>query len=496
MPKLEAVLEENAQVREENAQLKEQVARLNAMIEWFKKQMYGGGKTERQDMLQLQLQLKELESAKADLEEKEKISYERAKPKKRCLPGERFEQLPIRERLTIDPEVVDKNREAYERIGEEVTFEVEITPPKLFKREIVRPKYRLKADRSAAPVMARAPKRIMEGSYASAGLISWVLVSKYWDHLPLYRQEKMLERWGAKIPRQSMSDWVERAANLLEVIYWKIKAGLLSGGYVQVDETPIRFIDLDIKKGKSSQGYFWLVVHPSFGVFIHWARSRGQCVAEELLDGFSGIMQTDGYSGYNTLSTRKEIDRAACLAHCRRKFTDALSTNRIEAQFVIRLIGNIYHEDKRIAQYEDLDQRAHLRKRDLEPMFLFLKKVALFLKERARPQTPLGKACKYLLGQWPGLEVIMKNPQVQLDNNLVENAVRPTALGKKNWQFIGAPDAGKKSAIIYSILLTCRCFNIDPENYLRDVLGKLPAMTNQDDFTPLLPQNWKPPIDV
>ena len=214
------------------------------------------------------------------------------------------------------------------------------------------------------------------------------------------------------------------------------------------------------------------------------------------MDGFSGIIQTDGYGGYNTVSARKEIDRAACLAHCRRKFVDALSTDRIQAQFVLNLIGNIYHEDKRIAQCEDLNQQAHLRRRDLEPMFLFLKKIALVLKERSRPQSPLGKACNYLLGQWSGLEVIMKSPQVQLDNNLVENAVRPTALGKKNWQFIGAPDTGKKSAIIYSILLSCRCFGIDPEAYLRDVLGKLPAMTNQDDFAPLIPQNWKPPIDL
>jgi len=145
--------------------LEEQVARLELMIEGFKKQMYGGGKTERQEMLQLQLQLNELESAKAALEANEKISYERVKPKKRCLPAERFERLPVRERLTIDPEEVDKNREGYERIGEEVSFEVEITPPKLFKREIIRPKYRLKADRNKAPVMARAPKRVFEGSY-------------------------------------------------------------------------------------------------------------------------------------------------------------------------------------------------------------------------------------------------------------------------------------------------------------------------------------------
>ena len=492
MPLVEVVFEENVSLKEELANVKEQLAQANVLIDWLKKQMYGGGKGERQDALQLQLKLKELEAVKADLEEQERISYDRTKKKPRCLPADRFDDLPVKEQVTIDPDEVILNPDAYRRIGEETTFEVEITPPKLYKREIIRPKYRLKADRSVAPIVARAKARVIEGSYASAGLISWVLVSKYWDHLPLYRQEKMLKRWGAEIPRQTMSDWVAKSSSLLEVIYWKLRDGLMGGGYIQIDETPVRFVDPDIKKGKSAKGYFWLMGHPEKGVFMHWDRSRGQAVATELLDGFSGLIQTDGYAGYNEVSARSDVERAACLAHCRRKFTEALASEKVAPQFILRLIGNIYHIEKEIAQVEDSKQQLHLKQRDLAPIFALLKKSALLLRERSRPESLLGKACSYLLGQWDGIEVILKSPVAKLDNNFIENAVRPTALGKKNWLFIGAPDAGKRSAVIYSLLLTCKCFNVDPQAYLKDVLERLPAMTNQDDFDQLLPQNWKP----
>lgn len=475
--------------------LEEKVAELEALIAWFKKQSFGTGKSERQDALQLQLQLKELEELKEQLSQSEQIIYERKKPKPRPAPAERFKNLPVKETVVVEPEEVQADPDLYERIGEETTFEVDITPPKLFKREIVRPKYRHKIARSRPPVIAPAPKRAIEGSYASAGLVTWVILSKFRDHQPLYRQEKMFKRWNGQIARQTMSDWIATATLLLDSIYEAIKKQLLAGDYLQVDETPIKFIDPDLKIGKAKTGYFWLMGRPDGPVFIQWSQGRGQEHAEELLKGFQGILQTDGYAGYNPVhGDEKPVTRVACLAHARRKFTEALKPYPVQAGFMLRLIGNLYHLDN---QWErdgitDPPKRADLRKRDFALTLRLLKKVALKLRERYRPASEIGKACSYLLGQWEALERLCDYGQVRLDNNLIENAVRPTKLGAKNWLFIGAPHAGKRSAVIYTILLSCQRCGIDPHDYIKDLLRKLPYMSNQDDLTHLLPQNWKP----
>lgn len=397
----------------------------------------------------------------------------------------------------IEPEEVKNDPSLYERIGEEKTFEVDIKPPRLFKREIIRPKYRHCLERSRPPVVAPAPKRLIEGSYASAGLVTWVILSKYRDHLPLYRQQKMFKRWNGSISRQTMCDWIDKVTSGLELIYWKVREGLLGGGYVQVDETPIRFIDPDHKKGKASKGYFWVMGKPGGCVFIEWNPSRGQTAAEKLLEGFKGILQTDGYAGYNGVHGPKtEVTRVACLAHCRRKFAEAVDAEPVAAGFMLRLIGNLYHLDKQFEQdgFTDPIQRAHLRKRDFAMTLGLLKKAAILLKQRVRPTTHLGKACSYLLGQWEALVKLCDHGQVRLDNNLIENAIRPTAVGKKNWLFIGAPQVGKRSAIIYTLILSAQRCGVDPHQYIQDLIEKVPNMTNQDDFTGLLPQNWRPPV--
>jgi hypothetical protein len=236
---------------------------------------------------------------------------------------------------------------------------------------------------------------------------------------------------------------------------------------------------------------------PDGPVFMEWHQSRSQDCAEQLLKGFKGVLQSDGYAGYNTVHGEgKAITRVACFAHCRRKFTEALKPYPVQASFMLRLIGNLYHLDNEWERdgITDPAQRAHLRKRDFDLTLRLLKKAAVKLLERHRPASEIAKACSYMLGQWDALLRLCDYGQVRLDNNLIENAVRPTKLGAKNWLFIGAPHAGKRSAVIYTILLSCQRCGIDPHGYIKDLLERLPYMSNQDDLTHLLPHNWKPPV--
>jgi transposase len=298
-------------LREENLVLRRQIA-------WLKQQLFGGGQSERLDRAQLLLALGELEKLVAPERPVTAVSYERpAGPApKRTLPAESFAHLPVQETVVIEPAAVQADPTLYEKIGEERTFEVDVVPPKLFKREIVRPKYRHRLDRNRAPLLAPAPARVVSGGFASAGLIAWALTAKYADHLPLYRQEKMLARWGAPISRQNLCDWVGAATAQLEPLVKRMKQDLLQGGYVQVDETPIRCNDPDLKDGTTTTGWLWALSRPGGGVVFEWRQSRRHEEAERLLGDFAGVLQSDGYEAYAAYArAHPGVEWAGCWAH-------------------------------------------------------------------------------------------------------------------------------------------------------------------------------------
>lgn len=376
-----------------------------------------------------------------------------------------------------------------------MTFIPPLTAPQLVKREIIRPKYRHKTDRSRPPVVAPAPARAVAGGYASAGLLAWVTLSKYVEHQPLYRQEQMSERWGARISRQSMADWIATVAQWLQPIYRLMHRELLEGDYVQADETPIRCNDPDEKRGGTSQGWLWVISRPGGDVVFDWRLTRRHGEATSLLRGFRGVLQSDAYPAYGNFARENPgVEVAGCWAHARRRFHEARKESPVQADFVLRLIGQMYRLEKvwDEAGWTEPAQRVHLRQRDFALPLGLLRKVAQRLAARSRPRSLLGSACHYLLGQWPALTAHLRFGQTRLDTNVVENSIRPTKLGAKNWLFIGHPDAGDRSAIIYSLVVSCRRHGIDPLAYLRDVLTRLPTMTNRDDLRALTPARWRP----
>ena len=480
----------------EKAELELENARLKAQVDWFKRNLYAGGKSEKLDALQTRLGIDEPE--KQVEPPKQQISYERKKSKKpRPSAEEQFEKLPVIETVQLIPEEVKAEPENYKQIGEERTFEVDITPPKLFKREIIRPKFKRLDDRDAPPVIEPALPRPAVCSYASAGLMAYVVWSKYLHHLPLYRQEKMSAHWGAQLSRKTMTDWVAYVAEWFEPIYGRMREHLIEGDYLQADETPVRYMDPDQKKGKTEQGYLWLIGKPGSDVVFDWRLTRQHEEATSLLEGFKGLLQSDGYGAYEALANKQgsSVTRVACWAHVRRKFVEAQKEAPQAVQFVLRLIGNLYQMERSWDEngWTDPKWRTPLRQRDFTPLLSLLKKVVLKLRQRSSPKLYLGKACGYLLGQWEALIAQVQHGQVKLDNNLIENAVRPSAIGKKNFLFIGSPEAGQRSAIIYSIIVSCERLGIDPLSYMRDVIGQIAKLgKNCKQVDHLLPSNWSP----
>jgi len=403
------------------------------------------------------------------------------------------ENLPVVEEV-IDPEVVKAQPEQWRCIGQEVSEQLDYEPGRFLRRRLVRRKYVHKADLDRAPIVAPLPACLQERGLAAPGLLAHVLVSKYCDHLPLYRQEQIYtRRHGVPLARQTLARWVELAADWLRPIYEQIRTGVLAGGYVQVDETPIEY--LDPGHGKTRQGYFWTCSRPGGDVVYRWETSRASACLNNIIPvNFRGIMQCDGYAAYQAFAQTRggKIQLSGCWAHARRKFYEALEQTPRTAAWFLGQIQQLYAVEAALRLHHSGPQlRAARRAQESQPVIQRLEKALLRLKASRRhlPQSLLGQAMDYALGQWQGLKVYLDKGQLEIDNNLVENAIRPTAVGKKNWLFVGEAGAGQRGAIIYTLVESCRRRNIDPYTYLRDVLTRLPKMTT-GQIAEVTPQAW------
>jgi transposase len=488
-------MDQTAPFAQELQAVRAELAVLKAENAWLKRQLFGAGKSETIDRLQTSLALNE-PVAQPVPPKVELVTYARvAAPKeKRPVPAEAFKDVPVKETVVIEPDEVLAAPEAFERMGEERTFEIDLVPPQIFKREIVRPKYRHKTDRARPPVVAPAPQRPVNGGYASAGLLAWTALSKYVDHQPLYRLEQQSARWGASISRQTMADWIRITAEWLEPIYRQMLRGLLSGSYLQADETPVRCNDPDEKRGGTTEGWLWVISRPGADVVFDWRLSRRHGELTSLIKDYRGVLQSDGYGAYEAYAREHpEVTWVACWAHARRKFFEAESEWPKAVRLILLIIGWLYQCEKLWDEHQLSPQQRQRHRLKYYPRRLYwLKKVATGVRGRLPPKSPLAKACDYLLRFWAPLTRHLEHGVTRLDNNLVENAIRPSAIGKKNWLFIGHPDAGQRSAIIYSIVVSCRRHRKDPFAYLRDVLTRLPRMTTRDDLNALTPANWEP----
>jgi transposase len=403
------------------------------------------------------------------------------------------ENLPVVEEV-IDPEPVKAQPEQWRCIGQEVSEQLDYEPGRFLRRRVVRRKYVHRTNPDYAPVIAALPERLLDRSLPAPGLLAHIVVGKYCDHLPLYRQEQIYQqRHGVNLPRQSLTRWVELASAWLKPIYEQIRTGVMGGGYVQVDETPVDY--LEPGHGKTRQGYLWTCSRPGGDVFYRWETSRAAACLNNIIPvDFTGTVQCDGYSAYRSFANGRNgtIELAGCWAHVRRKFFEALQQSPATAGWIMRQIQHLYRVEARLREQRAGPRlREAVRAHQSRPIVERMERALVRLKSSGRhlPQSLLGMAIDYALGQWQTLDVYLGDGRVEIDNNLVENAIRPTALGKKNWLFMGDADAGGRGAIIYTIIESCRRRGIDPYAYLKDVLTRLPRMTNHQ-IPEITPDAW------
>jgi transposase len=472
-----------------------ELAYVKRQLEALKRKLFGAARSERISETQLQLAITELEREIAEHEEaaKEVIGYTRRRPQPEQAEARLPEEL---ETVTeeIIPEEVRAEPEAFERIGEEVTEEVDVLPMKVIRRRIVRPKFKRKATPDAVPFTAPLPPRVVPGGLPAAGLIAFLLVAKYVDHLPLYRLEKSFkQRFGVKLPRQRLCDWIGYAIeNWLLIIYHSIRQGLIGGDYLQIDETPIRYLDPD-RKGQSGRGYLWVYGRPGGDLCFDWSLGRGKAAADAIVRDFSGLLQSDGYQVYDRVSEGRDIIQLGCWAHARRRFYEAYQAGEDGAVHYLVLIRQLYAVEADLAEEANADQVAATRAQRSVPVLEQIKQSLAEDHERHFPKSAMAEAIGYARSQWSKLTAYVQHGQARIDNNLTEQAIRPTKLGAKNWLFIGHPDAGKRAAIIYTILECCRRHKVEPLAYLNDMLRRLPGMTNHDVAAArLTPSDWKP----
>ncbi len=400
--------------------------------------------------------------------------------------------LPVIEEV-LDPEPVRACPAEWRCIGQEISEQLDYEPARFLRRRLIRRKFVRRGEPDATPIIAPLPPCLQERGLPTAGLLAQVLIAKYADHLPLYRQEAIYrQRHGVHLPRQTLARWVGLAADWLHPIYDAIRTGVLAGGYVQVDETPIAY--LEPGHGSTRQGYLWTYARPGGDVLFDWQTGRGaKCLEHIIPADFTGTLQCDGHKAYPAFINARpgggKITLAGCWAHVRRKFHEALAQAPRLIGWLLRQMGHLYRIEKELRQSRAGPRlRAAVRAHQSRPIQERLRRALVRLKtvRRPLPQSLFGRAIEYALGQWPTLGPWLADGRIEIDNNRVENAIRPTAVGKKNWLFVGEADAGQRGAILYTLIESCRRRGLDPHAYLRDVLARLPSMTNWQvkDITP------------
>lgn len=472
-----------------------EVAYLKAELTQLRRLIFGQKRERFVPLLnssQLDIGLTETQALGAPIQT-ERVEYTRIKPSRPSTPPSR-NPLPAslpRQEIVIEPQ---EDITGMKKIGADITEELEYTPGKLFVKRYVRPKY-ARAEGEGV-VIGTLPSRPIEKGIAGPGLLAHVLISKYVDHLPLYRQRLQFRRQEVELAESTMCDWVKASCELLNPLYEALRDEILCQSYLMADETPMRVLDSS-QAGKCHLGYDWVYYAPLVKLaYFDYQHSRSRDGPQQMLKNFTGHLQTDGYAAYEAITCRPEVTALGCMAHARRKFVEAKDNDAARADWMLSQMQQLY-EIERQAREASLshDERFRLRQEYARPILITIK---AWLDQQVRevlPKSVMGKAIGYTLGQWPKLERYISDGRFEIDNNLIENAIRPVALGRKNYLFAGSHEGARRAALIYSLVATAKRHDVEPFAYLKDVLSRIADYPHRR-VAELLPQNWKPATSI
>lgn len=378
------------------------------------------------------------------------------------------------------------------RIGQEISEQLDCIPAQFLVQRHIRGKYACACCQTV--LAASMPAQIIDKGIPAAGLLAQVILAKHDDHLPLYRQEEIYRRSGAHIPRSSMASWIGQCGVRLEPLVQALKEHLLTQSVIHGDETPIKL--LAPGTGKTHTAYAWVwrssdLATSDKAVIYQFASSRAGAHATVMLQDFNGVLLTDHYAGYKALYAQGKVKEAGCWAHARRKFFEAHQLNQSSiAQEALQRIGQLY-DIERQAQDKTQQERYQLRQTHSSPHLQAFKLWLIDKRLQLVNADATAKAIDYTLKRWAALAAYLDDARIPIDNNAVENAIRPLALGRKNWLFVGSAQAGERAAVLMSLIESAKLNGHDAWAYLKDVLTKLPTWPNSR-LAELLPHRWQP----
>lgn len=430
---------------------------------------------------------------------------EEAKPKKsRPIREAKLpDHLPVVMGAEVSPAEVLSNPDDYTRVGERHADRLEREPGWFYLRRTTYPIFTPKDGQHLPPLQAKAEPSLVPGSFWGSSLMAEVMVNKFDYSQPFERQSRFYRtRHGIDLAVSTMCDVQKNCAEQFGILTRMMEKDALAADYLQLDETFHRYLDRKLPKG-SANGYYWVVRRDNGDVLFIWKTGRdGKDIEDWLVNGgFQGVLQSDGYPVYLRIVARlrtlgKKIDHAACMAHIRRKFKEALGQHAGIVKWMLKHITRLYEIEADLKEHRaSHEARARIRKAQSAPILRLLKRAMLHLRQKCPkilPKSSLGKALDYALGQWAGVQAYLEHGKVAIDNNPVERDIRTTAVGKKNHMFIGHPEAGQRSAVMYTLIISARNHGADPYAYLKDLIERLPLCkaNDQASLRALLPANW------
>ena len=467
----------------ENIQLKQELADIKRLIFGQKRERFIPGQLDHQLSFGLGL-----EPSAEHEESTEQITYKRKKKTTKYTPHSR-QELPAhlpRKEIIIEPE---ESTEGLTKIGEEITEELDYKPGTLFVNRYIRPKYA--KGKSEGVIIGDLPSRPIDKGIPGPGLLSHIFISKFVDHLPLYRQRQQFKRQGVELSASTLDNWITSGYDLLFPLYEIQRERIITKEYLMADETPIQVLDKLIK-GRTHRGYFWVYYDPlGKEILFDYQNSRSRAGPFQVLKDFKGYLQTDGYNVYDEIGQWESITLLGCMAHARRYFDKSLSNDKKRSEWMLIQIQDLYKiEALARDNHYPCEKRYNLRQRESVPI---LNEMKAWLDTKALqvlPKSALGKAIGYMLGRWKYLKRYVDDGRFEIDNNLIENAIRPVALGRKNYLFAGSHNGAKRAALIYTLVANAKLQGLEPFAYMRDILSRI-ADYPYKELADLLPVNWE-----